>query len=148
MDRMMTTRPGHPRPHSGFTLIELMVTILIVAILAAIALPTYRSFIDRSRVRVAGADLTTLAAALENRFQRQLAYPTATTATTATTKALVSGWEPAETLFVYSANSTNNTYTLTATGSGPLTGCTLTLNNLGVRGPASLNAACGGLTSW
>jgi len=145
MDRMMATSTGKRRPHSGFTLIELMISIVIVGILAAVALPTYRAFIDRSRVRVAGADLVTLAAALENRFQRQLAYPAGSTATTATTQALVSGWQPAETFFTYTTSSTASTYTLTASGTGPLAGCTLTFTQVGVR---TLSGGCGGLSSW
>lgn len=33
----------------GFTLIELMITVAIVAILAGIALPSYKSYVDRAR---------------------------------------------------------------------------------------------------
>ncbi len=36
------------KKHSGFTLIELMITVAIVAILAAIAYPSYTSYIVRS----------------------------------------------------------------------------------------------------
>lgn len=49
--------PGHttqrslrgPMRHAGFTLIELMITVAIVAILAAVAYPSYRDYIERSR---------------------------------------------------------------------------------------------------
>ena len=33
---------------AGFTLLELMVTVMIVGILASIAIPSYRSYIERS----------------------------------------------------------------------------------------------------
>jgi type IV fimbrial biogenesis protein FimT len=46
-----------PRRSKGFTLVELMVTILIVAVLAAIALPSFRNVIQRNRVAAASNDL-------------------------------------------------------------------------------------------
>ncbi len=46
------------RAARGFTLIELMVTVTIVAIVMAIAVPSLRSFIADQRVRVATSDLT------------------------------------------------------------------------------------------
>ncbi len=48
---------GLPRRSGGFTLVELMVTILIVAVLAAIALPSFRNVIQRNRVAAASNDL-------------------------------------------------------------------------------------------
>ncbi|HSX51351.1 MAG TPA: prepilin-type N-terminal cleavage/methylation domain-containing protein, partial [Cellvibrio sp.] len=44
----------------AFTLIEMMITVAIVAILAAIALPAYNSYIIKSEIRTAQADLLAL----------------------------------------------------------------------------------------
>ncbi|MEO9089061.1 MAG: GspH/FimT family pseudopilin [Rhodanobacter sp.] len=45
------------RRSKGFTLVELMVTIAVVAILLAIALPSFRTAIQRNRVAAASNDL-------------------------------------------------------------------------------------------
>ncbi len=130
------------RQQGGVTLIEMMISVVIIAILAAIAVPAYQDYVERSRVRTAGADLVSLAAALENRFQRQLSYPVGTTATTAATQGLVTGWNPAQgDNFTYSAVVIANGYTLTAAGGG----CTLTLNQANNR---TIAGGCGGLSSW
>lgn len=46
------TRPlvGRARSHRGFTLIELNIVVAIVAILASVALPSYRDYVERARV--------------------------------------------------------------------------------------------------
>lgn len=45
---------GFRRRQAGFTLVELMVTIVVIAILATIAAPNMMSFLDRNRVVGAG----------------------------------------------------------------------------------------------
>ena len=129
----------------GFTLIELMIVVAIVAVLAAIAFPSYQNFINKSRERSAGADLMALSTDLENTFQRTLTYPTQTTTTTATTEDESIGWSASQgDFFTYSVVSTPNGYDLTATGTGALAGCNLTLNEANTRDVAT---ACL-ITSW
>lgn len=60
----------------GFSLIELMVAVVIIGILAALALPAYQSYVQKSKIRAAQADLVALSLAIENRYQRTLSYPT------------------------------------------------------------------------
>lgn len=52
------TRRGLPR-RAGFTLVELMVTLVISAVLAAIAVPSMRNFIARKRVEGVAQELAT-----------------------------------------------------------------------------------------
>lgn len=52
---------GHRRAAFGFTLIEMMIVVAVVAILAAIALPSYEESVRKSRRGQAKADLVELA---------------------------------------------------------------------------------------
>lgn len=144
----------------GFTLLELLVTVVITAILLAVALPSYQNYIKKSRAQAAGADLVALGLAMENIYQRTLQYTTSTTMTTADTiNYIASGtsiqpWSPAQNAtFSYTLTATSSTYTLSATGITSTTnnGCTLTLSNLNTRSitaASSTTSACGGLTTW
>ncbi len=68
------TSPLHQRParnaERGFTLIELMITVAVVGILAAIAYPSYQEYILRSR-RVEAQSLLGEAAARQERWRAQ-----------------------------------------------------------------------------
>lgn len=62
------------RRQSGFSLIELMIVVVVIAILAAIAIPNYRDYTVRTRREAAGACLTEIAQAMERRYTECLAY--------------------------------------------------------------------------
>ncbi len=62
---MRTGRSGEPRwaarhNAAGVTLVELLVTVFVVAILAAAALPSFREFIVSQRVKTASFDLMSM----------------------------------------------------------------------------------------
>ena len=61
-------------PVAGFTLIELMITVAIVAILSAVAVPAYRDYIVRSRLADATNALTSLRARMEQYYQDNRTY--------------------------------------------------------------------------
>jgi type IV pilus assembly protein PilE len=67
------SRSGRP-PQSGFTLIEMMVTVAIVAILASIALPSYTDYIRRGQVTEAFNHLADYRVKLEQYFQDNRNY--------------------------------------------------------------------------
>ena len=58
----------------GFTLIELMITVVIIVILAAIAYPSYQGALIESRRSVAKGDLLRLASALERYYTTHSKY--------------------------------------------------------------------------
>jgi type IV pilus assembly protein PilE len=140
----VNARPGSAMPQAGFTLIELMVAVVVVAILAAVALPSYTSYINKSRAKSASADLAALALNMENRYQLQLSYPVYA-ANTVASNSVFSAWSPTQaSYFAYTMVSTASSYTLTATGTGSSSACTLTLNNLNTR---TASSGCG-FTTW
>jgi type IV pilus assembly protein PilE len=64
------------RLQRGFTLVELMIVILVIAIIASIAIPTYRSFILRAQRTDATAALLRARSAQEKFFLQNRRYMT------------------------------------------------------------------------
>jgi len=104
----------------GFTLIELMVTITIIAILASVALPSYNSYVVRGKIAEATSELSQWRNAVERYYQDNRNYTNvcANTGPTGTR------------YFTYTCVSAADTYTLTATGiaSQGLNGYVYTVN--------------------
>ena len=62
------------RSARGFTLIEVMITVAIVAILAAIAVPSYTDYITRSKIQEATSSLLAMRTKVEQYFQDSRTY--------------------------------------------------------------------------
>ncbi len=75
----MSTRPSpgvrRPSAQRAFTLIEVMIVLVIVAVLATIALPQYTSYVQRTHRAQARAALLQAAQWLERAATAQGAYP-------------------------------------------------------------------------
>ena len=106
-------RPTVSRSAAGFTLIELMIAVAIVAILARIAYPSYTSYVRRGQIQEALSTLSNNAVLMEQYFQDNKAYG-ATSGTTCGMTLSTSGTQ----YFTYSCvtSSSAQGFTLTATG--------------------------------
>jgi type IV pilus assembly protein PilE len=117
----------------GFTLLEVMVTCVVVAILAAIALPSYLNQVQKSRRTDAKSALVGAAGQLERYFTERGTYATATLGTGGVYPSITQNGYYALSL----ANLTATTYTLRATPAGAQVGdpCgTMTYTEQGVKG--------------
>lgn len=137
---------------SGFTLIELLVTIVIVAILAAIALPSYQSYIKRANIKAAQTDLVSLSLVFENYYQRNLSYPDQNYASTSALSASSAfpQWSASKSdIFEFSSKKVDSGkgYELIATAkdSSNLVGCILKITNTNSR---TSTTSCDGKTTW
>ena len=111
-----------------------MISVAIIGILAAIAMPAYDSYITKSKIKAAQADLVGLSLAVENIFQKQLSYPEGI-------QCLLSGgsgcapssWKPSQKddfSYSYSRSKDGTSYTVTATGtSTKVEKCKITLTS-------------------
>lgn len=119
-----TPRTFLRRTSQGFTLIEVMITVAIIGILAAVALPSYTDYVRRGKLQEAFAEMATARVKLEQYYQDFRNYGTAA-ASCATQAALPSNSK----YFTYTCTvgTTNQTYTITSAGKGDITGYEYTL---------------------
>jgi type IV pilus assembly protein PilE len=135
----------------GFTLVELVIAMVIASILAAIAIPSYSSYIMKSRRTEAKSALLNLASLEERFFSTNNTYSAASTDLGYTAAAGVSfpvgsGYYSITTLNVVAATAPVNTtsvgtpatYNITATAIGTQANdgacATFTINSAGQRG--------------
>ena len=79
------------RTRRGFTLIEMMIVIAVIAILVGILLPSFRGTQDEAAEQRARAELRTIATALESYFiHNSNAFPSALTSLTSVTPRIIS----------------------------------------------------------
>lgn len=116
----------------GFTLIELMVTVAIVGILAAIALPSYQRYVTDSRRRAAGACLLEGAQFMERFYTTNLRYDQ-DTAGNAVALPNTTCRNDLAAFYTFSIGAVaQRTYTLTATAQGAQASHDTKCGNLGV----------------
>lgn len=63
------------RPQAGFSLVELMIALSVLAALLAIALPTYQQYTERARTSQAIKDIAEISMAIERFYTMNFTYP-------------------------------------------------------------------------
>ncbi|HXR00153.1 MAG TPA: type IV pilin protein [Pseudomonas sp.] len=127
----------------GFTLIELMITVAIVAILAAIAYPSYTKYVQRGYRSEGIAMLNDAVARTERFYAQNNTYAGATLSTIGLTAATVTTLNSANSkyqLTFVSSASTATTYTLQIAPQGTQTAdtCgTMTIDQAGTKTPTT-----------
>jgi type IV pilus assembly protein PilE len=139
---MFTLYKAPRRKVSGFTLIELMIVVAILAILVSIAVPAYNDSITKSRRADAQGALTSFANAMERHFTTNGTYEGAAGTSGSPTdtglpwifsqKSPVDGSTTYYTLGISAANASS--YTLVAVAVGPQADDgNMALNSTGLR---------------
>lgn len=117
----------------GFTLIEIMITVAIVGILAAVALPSYREYIIKGKLTEGQQGLAGFGVSMQQYFQDARTYVGPCDATPAA--GLTAVLPPASANFAYTCTSSATTFTAVATAvSGSVVAPTIyQLNESGVK---------------
>jgi type IV pilus assembly protein PilE len=136
--------------YRGFTLIEIMIVVAVIGILAAIAIPSYRDYVTRSRITRATAALSDFRVRMEQYFQDNRLYPTACATTPASATEIAYPRAADNPDFQFScANLAATTYQLVATGQGPMTGFTYDIDQTNLKRTPSAQAGwTSNLTCW
>jgi type IV pilus assembly protein PilE len=130
---------------AGFTLLEVMIVVAIVAILAAIALPSYSDYIKRSKIIQATSGLSDARQRAEQWFLDNRTYvgicADATVGIPAVNKNL-------QAFQLDCTNETVSAFTFRAQGTGDMTGFTYTIDNLGAKASSGPSGWTASATCW
>jgi len=124
----------------GFTLIELMIVVVIVAILAAIAIPAYSGYVLRAKLVEGTNGLTFVRIKMEQFYQDNRTYQTVTGSTTTYTSPCLDTAQQSWGSFTVTCSTgpTATAYTLQAEGSDMTKGFMFTLDQSGSKATTSV----------
>jgi len=125
-----------PVKQSGFTLVELMVTVVVIGILAAIAMPAYQEYVKRGHRAAAQAEMMDIANRQQQYFLANRGYASSVGTLNYSLPDAVSARYTAAIAADNTATPPTFTITFTATGTQVSDG-DLTLNSQGAKTPAA-----------
>ena len=141
---------GVSKPDHGFTLIELMIVVAIVAILATVALPAYNDYRRRGQLQEAFVHLADYRVKMEQYFQDNKNY-----GATCGTGAAYANWNTfvptGAKYFTFGCVTANSgqDFTVTATGVGGLTtGFDYTIDQTGAKATTQFNGSSVTVSGW
>lgn len=129
-----TRRPGGKCRQAGFTLIELMIAVAVVAILASIAYPSYTRYVERARVTDGQAAVMEIAAQMERCYTVTADY-SGCRASLGYDDGAVPSEDGHYNVTVAASNASTFTITADADDANQVACAQLTLDQTGNRGP-------------
>jgi type IV pilus assembly protein PilE len=124
--------------NKGFTLVELMIVVAIIAILSAVAIPAYNDYVLRGKIAEAMTNLSSMRAQMEQYYQDNRSYQNPP----AGGPSCGIGNAPLSTqYFAYTCLSpTTETYTITADGVGSMAAFGYTIDQANTRMTKTMTA--------
>jgi type IV pilus assembly protein PilE len=143
--RWTSVRRPSPCRAAGFTLVELMVAVAVLAIIASVAIPSYKSYVIRGKLTQAFGSLSSWAVGMQQVYQDDRSYTNGCGTTGAGAAPSVNAGE-----FTYDCPTKSATaFTLRARGNSgtSVNGFTFTIDQGGARATSATPSGLGFPTS-